>query len=148
MDAIAEQNREIFKSHGDLIEEKAIPLLAACDLLYAMYPTEKKYELFRRSSLPVKVSTYLQAQRPIFAHTPADSTLACVVDKYKVGSICEGGDEDGVATAIRTLLHNAVPRENYEQARSDLMGLTQVQQLGAALRGQDWHHFPESGCRD
>jgi hypothetical protein len=148
MDAIAAQNREIFASYGDLSEEKAVPPLAACDLLYAMYPAEKKYELFRRTSLPVKVSTYLQAQRPIFAHTPADSTLACVVAKYRVGVTCESGQVDGIATAIRTLLDQPVPGENYERARSDLMGLTQVQQLAAALRGEGWQHFPESDCRD
>jgi len=26
------------------------------------------------------------------------------------------------------------------------MGSTQVQQLGAALRGVDWEHFPEFDC--
>jgi len=28
------------------------------------------------------------------------------------------------------------------------MGSTQVQQLGAALCGEDWAHFPEFDCRD
>ncbi len=146
MDAIAAADREIFASHGDLSEENAIPLLASSDLLYAMYPAGKKYELFRRTSLPIKVSTYIQAQRPIFAHTPDDSTLACVVAKYKIGSICESVLEDDIAGDIRTLLDQAVPRENFERARSGLMGSAQLQQLAAALRGEDWQRFPESDC--
>jgi hypothetical protein len=146
MDAIAAQDREIFASHGDLSEENAIPLLAACDFLYAMYPAGGKYELFRRTSLPIKVSTYVQAQRPIFAHTPADSTLACVVTKYKLGAVCMAGIENDIAGDIRTLLQHPVPRENFARAASDLMGSAQVQQLGAALRGEDWRHFPESDC--
>jgi hypothetical protein len=148
MDAIAAVDREIFASHGDLSEENAIPILAACDLLYAMYPAENKYQLFRRTSLPIKVSTYVQAQRPIFAHTPHDSTLACVVAKYKIGAICESGFEDNIASDIRILLEQSVPPENFERARSDLMGPGQLQQLAAALRGEDWQHFPESDCRD
>ncbi len=49
---------------------------------------------------------------------------------------------------MRTRLDNPVPGDNYERARSDLIGLTQVQQLGAALRGENWQYFPESDCRD
>jgi hypothetical protein len=97
MDAIAAADPEIFASHGDLIEESAIPIFATCDLLYAMYLAGKKYELFRRTSLPIKVSTYAQAQRPIFAHTPRDSTLVCVVAKYKIGEVCESELEDEIA---------------------------------------------------
>jgi hypothetical protein len=142
-EAIAAQHREIFISHGDVSEQSAIPLLAACDFLYAMYPSGKKYQLFRRTSLPVKVSTYVQAQRPIFAHTPTDSTLACVLAKYKIGRICASELEHDIARDIRFLLEHPVPRENFEQARSELMGSAQVQQLRAALSGQDWQKFPE-----
>ncbi len=148
IDAIAAEGREIFESQGDLGEENAIPLLATCDLLYAMYPAGKKYELFRRTSLPMKVSTYVPAQRPIFAHTPRDSTLACVVAKYKIGGICESEFEDDIVSYIRMLLEQPVPRENFEQARNELMGPAQVQQLAAALRGEDWQGFPESDCGD
>jgi hypothetical protein len=148
MDAIAVADREIFRSHSDLSEEDAIPILAACDLLYAMYPAEKKYELFRRTSLPIKVSTYVQTRRPIFAHTPGDSTLACIVAKYKIGEVCEGQREDEIARDIRTLLDHSVPHENFERARRELMGSAQVQQLAAALRGEDWQDFPESDCND
>jgi hypothetical protein len=144
LDAIAAQDQESFTSHGDLSEADAIPLLAACHLLYAMYPADKKYELFRRTSLPIKVSSYLQAQRPIFAHTPSDSTLACVVRKYQVGKIHASNLEDQIAADLRSLLDKTVLPENFELARRELMGRSQVQQLRAALRGEDWQAFPES----
>jgi hypothetical protein len=146
IDAIAAQDPEIFQAYGDLAEEHAIPVLAECDFMYAMYPAGKRYALFRKTSLPIKVSTYLQAQRPIFAHTPADSSLACVVGKYGVGRVCESARVDGIVGQIRNLLGEPVPAEHYEIARGDLMGLAQVQQLGAALRGEDWERFPESDC--
>jgi len=148
MDAIAAAESEIFASHNDLTEENAIPILATCDLLYAMYPAGRKYELFRRTSLPIKVSTYVQAQRPIFAHTPRDSTLACVVAKYKIGEVCESELQDEIARDIPNVLDRSVPRHNFERARGELMGSDQVQQLAAALRMEDWQDFPESDCGD
>jgi hypothetical protein len=148
MDAIAAEESEIFASHNDLTAENAIPILATCDLLYAMYPAGKKYELFRGTSLPIKVSTYVQAQRPIFAHTPRDSTLACVVAKYGIGEVCESEREDEMARDIRNVLDGSVPHHNFERARGELMGPDQVQQLAAALRMEDWQDFPESDCGD
>jgi glycosyltransferase involved in cell wall biosynthesis len=146
MDALAAQDPETFQSYGDLSEEKAIPLLASCELLYAMYPSGKKYELFRRTSLPIKISTYVQAQRPIFAHTPGDSTLACIVNKFKLGCVCEKLDEQDIARDLDGLLEESIPLAKYEQARMELMGSSQVQQLGAALRRENWQNFPEFDC--
>ena len=148
LDSIAAQDPEIFESHGDLREEQAVPLLAGCDFLYAMYPAGKKYELFRRTSLPIKVSTYVQSQRPIFAHTPPDSTLACVVRKHQLGITCDRVGEHQLTHDILKLLASPVPAQNFESARADLMGLSQIQQLDAALRGESWEQFAESNCRD
>jgi len=148
MDTVAGRDPEIFQAHGDLAEQDAIPLLAGCDFLYAMYPAGNRYEPFRKTSLPIKLSTYLQAQRPIFAHTPPDSTLACVVNKYRVGRIC-GSDrpQQNIATEIRHLLVQSVSSENFEQVRKELMEPWQLQKLRAALQGESWQHFPEFDCR-
>ena len=148
MDKIAACNPEMFQAHGDLDEQNAIPLLAGCNFAYAMYPAGKRYELFRKTSLPIKLSTYLQAQRPIFAHTPLDSTLACVVNKYKVGRTCDcHRSEHEIASEIRNLLAQSMPSQNYEDARKELMESGQLQKLAAALRGENWQHFPEFDCR-
>jgi hypothetical protein len=148
MDTVAARDPEIFQAYGDLAEQDAIPLLAACDFLYAMYPAGNRDELFRKTSLPIKLSTYLQAQRPIFAHTPPDSTLACVVNKYRVGRTC-GSDhsQQNVAAEIRHLLAQPVSSENFEHVRSELMEPWQLRKLDAALRDENWQQFPEFDCR-
>ena len=143
IDSIAAKNPAIFEFHPDLTEEVAIPLLAQCDFLYAMYPPGKRFELFRKTSLPVKLSTYLQAQRPVFAHTPADSTLARVVGPCNVGQVCEFDEGNGISQKISELLNASIPRENFEVLRRQLMGFSQMQQLEAALRGENWQHFTE-----
>ena len=143
IDSIAAKDPAIFKFHPDLTEEAAMPLLAQCDFLYAMYPPGKRFELFRKTSLPVKLSTYVQAQRPVFAHTPADSTLARIVGPCNVGHVCESNQQSGISPKISELLGASIPRENFELLRQQLMGFSQLQQLQAALRGENWQHFPE-----
>jgi hypothetical protein len=141
---IANENSEIFESHGDLSEEAAVSLLATCDLHYAMYPAGSKYELFRRTSLPIKLSTYVQAQRPIFAHAPPDSGLARIVGPAGVGCVCSSEDERDIALKIRSVIHATIPHASFEALRRELMGPDQVRQLGAALRGKSWQEFPEN----
>jgi len=144
---LADENPEIFESHGDLSEDAAVPLLAACDLLYAMYPAGGKYELFRRTSLPIKLSTYVQAQRPIFTHSPPDSGLARIVNSAGVGCVCSSEEESEIALKISSIIRATIPGESFESLRQELMGPEQVRQLGAALRGEPWQEFPENNFR-
>lgn len=143
MEVFARENPGLFESYDDLAEEAALPLLAGCDLLYAMYPPGKKYQLFRRTSLPVKLSTYVQARRPIFAHSPMDSTLGRTVNSYGVGEVCEAQDENEIRHKIAKLLKAGVAPDRFEALRKELMGREQVDQLGAALRGRPWSDFKE-----
>lgn len=147
LDTFSERDPGIFEAHGDLEEETAIPLLASCDLLYAMYPSGKRFERFRRTSLPIKLSSYVQAQRPIFAHAPLDSTLARIVGPWRVGKVCNSDDQAAIKTQLDEALQTVVPRENFERLRNDLMGLDQVKQLAAALRGGDWSAYTEHDFR-
>jgi len=147
MDVFAHENPSLFESHGDLSEEAALPLLATCDFFYAMYPPGARYERFRRTSLPIKLSSYVQAQRPVFAHSPSDSTLARIVSSYAAGKACSSQDEGEIARQISELLTAPLVHENLEALRRDLMGIEQVHQLGAALRGEDWSRFGEHDFR-
>jgi hypothetical protein len=143
IDAIASANPGVFDDHPDLTEDAAIPVLASCDFLYAMYPPGQRFELFRKTSLPVKLSTYVQAQRPIFAHAPGDSTLARIVSPYNVGQVCDSIDQNEIEQKVSELLNTPPSRDNFESLRRQLMCFTQVEQLHAALRGENWQRFPE-----
>jgi hypothetical protein len=144
LNVLAKENPATFETHGDLNEQAALGLLAACDLLYAMYPPGNKYELFRRTSLPIKLSTYIQAQRPIFVHSPLDSGLARIVAPARVGGVCASLEEDEIAGRIHQTLASPIACESFEALRRELMGPDQVRQLGAALRGEPSEGFPEN----
>ena len=135
MDKVVSEGLAIFENHGELLEKDALPILAACDFVYAMYPDGMRFRGFRRTSLPIKLSTYIQAQRPIFAHTPGDSGLARLVAQFKVGKVCSSNQDMIIQQAIQELLHSQIKSDNFEALRSDLMGPGQIRELRSALLG-------------
>jgi len=137
MDKIAAENLAVFENHRELLEKDALPVLATCDFVYAMYPRGFRFQGFRRTSLPIKLSTYIQAQRPIFAHTPPDSGLAQLVQKYGVGAVCSSQSEEVIQEAIERMLRTEVTRDNFESLRSELMGPDQLLLLRNALTGKE-----------
>jgi glycosyltransferase involved in cell wall biosynthesis len=138
---------EVFAQKGDLDESAAIPLLTACDLLYAMYPPGRKYELFRKTSLPIKLSTYVQAQRPVFVHSPPDSGLARIVAAAGIGCVCSTLEEREIRGLVRKSLESSISRESFEHLRQELMGQEQIRQLRSALCGEDWQRASEGDFR-
>jgi hypothetical protein len=133
MNKIASENLATFENHGELLEQDALPVLAQCDFVYAMYPAGFRFQGFRRTSMPIKLSTYIQAQRPIFAHTPPDSGLAELVLKHGVGVVCSSDQEAVLGKAIQAIHDAKITRANFEAVRQDLMGPRQLEQLHAAL---------------
>jgi hypothetical protein len=134
MDKIHSANLVTIEDYGELLEQDALPVLATCDFVYAMYPKGFRFRGFRRTSLPIKLSTYIQAQRPIFAHTPGDSGLAELVEKYAVGKVCIRDRVTNIRECIEEILGMKIGHEHFEAIRKDLMGSSQIQQLHHALR--------------
>jgi hypothetical protein len=134
MDEVASENLATFENYGELLEQDALPVLASCDFVYAMYPHGYRFKGFRRTSLPIKLSTYIQAQRPIFAHTPADSGMAQLVSKHSVGTVCSSELEPDIQASLKVLMGMQINREKFEMVRKELMGSEQVQRLRAALQ--------------
>lgn len=134
IDQIAAENLASFENHGELLEKDALAVLATCDLVYAMYPPGFRYQGFRRTSLPIKLSTYIQAQRPIFAHTPPDSGLARLISKHKTGTVCPSNRTDEIEASLDELLTCKIDRNDFESLRQDLMGKNQLDQLREALQ--------------
>lgn len=63
---------------GHVDEEKAVDHLRQCFMLYVNYPFSLRYTVLRRTSFPTKLSTYVQAARPLLLHAPTDSSVACL----------------------------------------------------------------------
>jgi hypothetical protein len=67
------------ESTGHVSEAAAIPLLRDCFALYLNYPFGRRDAVLRRASFPTKLSSYVQAARPLLIHAPADSSTTPLV---------------------------------------------------------------------
>ncbi len=98
-------------------------LLGQCDFLYSMFPFDTRSEVFRRTSLPSKLATYLKAGRPIFAHTPADSTLATWIEDTALGNVCPSLDQAHIHTTLTQVMSRpATSPQHSEQVRDRQYG--------------------------
>ena len=60
---------------GHIDEPEAVRHLQSCFLLYLNYPFPSIHAVRRQTSFPTKLSTYVQAARPLLIHAPADSSV-------------------------------------------------------------------------
>jgi len=64
---------------GHVAEPEAVALLRDCFALYLNYPFGRRGAVLRQTSFPTKLSTYVQAARPLLLHVPADSSVMPLV---------------------------------------------------------------------
>jgi hypothetical protein len=140
MIGLAPKYRSVAAEFGDLValvddlpETLAVERLFACHFLYAMYPFDARSDVFRRTSLPTKITTYLKCQRPILAHAPVGSTLLDIVTRYGVGHSCTTSTTEAIAAAMRDLLDASVPADAYERARAGVYGVENADRLSGCL---------------
>jgi glycosyltransferase involved in cell wall biosynthesis len=131
---IIEEFPQLIQDIPQLTESKAIEQLSSCNFVYAMYPFSRSAKVFRQTSLATKITTYIQAQKPIFAHTPSDSTLATLVNNYQMGLICDRLNLSGLIEAIEQLCHQEVNPQSFESARAALFGYDNVTKLEKCLK--------------
>jgi hypothetical protein len=103
-------------------EDEVIPQLEACDILYAMYPLEKRLEVFAQTSLPTKLTSYLQAGRPILAHCRQNSTLAKYINATGLGVIWKSDNEKDGMAALEKISSISLTKEDLLNARERYFG--------------------------
>jgi hypothetical protein len=114
---------------GEMQEEAAVQQLAGCDFVYAAYPFSDSFRVFRQTSLPTKLSTYVRAQRLIFAHTPMDSTLANVVTQFQTGIVCPEAGIEAIARHVDMIQNLERRHEAFEIFRDADFGVHNASRL-------------------
>jgi len=113
---------DLIEDLGNMPESAAVDLLQDCDVVYAMYPFASNAKVFRQTSFPTKLSTYLQCGRPILAHTPEDSTLAQFVDEYKLGMVCRSLNVDAIVQDLDAACRLEIPSDRFATAAKVAFG--------------------------
>jgi hypothetical protein len=117
----------------DLPEAAAVERLRSAQVLYAMYPFDDRSDVFRRTSLPTKITTYLRSGRPILAHSPPHSTLVDIVERYGLGLTCSSTVPSAIASVLGRVLDLSPDSGCYERARDQVYGVGNVERLRTCL---------------
>jgi glycosyltransferase involved in cell wall biosynthesis len=94
----------LVEAAGDVPEDRAVRELQQCRFVYSMYPFEGRYRIFRRTSQPTKMSTYLMAGRPILAHCPPDSSIVAMMTQFRLGVCVASVEQSELAKGVRSVL--------------------------------------------
>lgn len=88
---------------GHLSEPEGVERLGRCFALYLNYPFGWRDAVLRRTSFPTKLSTYVQAARPLLVHAPADSSVAALRDWPDYAGFWQSIDPDDGAELLTRL---------------------------------------------
>ncbi len=111
------------ESTGHVSEADAVPILRDCFALYLNYPFGRRDAVLRRTSFPTKLSTYVQAARPLLIHAPADSSTTPLVgpDGYAAAwaDLDPMGGAEALVAAWGRAENHASRHEAAERVRRD-----------------------------
>jgi hypothetical protein len=112
----AAQFPEIVVDAGNAPEATVVEQLRQCRFLYSMYSFSESHRVFRETSQPTKMSTYLMAAKPILAHCPADSSMNYMLSRYRLGLSVASQETAPLADAIRQIMEQPVETDQVLQA--------------------------------
>lgn len=101
---------------GHLDEQAGIARLRESFLLYLSYPFRRRGQMLRTMSFPTKLSTYVQAARPILMHMPADSSVAFLARTAPYATLWQSRAPDEGAEIIAGLWREARMHETFHIA--------------------------------
>lgn len=103
-------------------EEEVIPRLSQCHFVYAMYPMEQSLRVFAKTSLPTKLTSYLQAGCPVFGHCPSDCTLAEYLTTTGLGVQWNSRDNVSGYEALKVISNLVLKPQQLLNAREQYFG--------------------------
>lgn len=102
---------------GHLPESEGIARLRGAFLLYLSYPFGRRGAILRRTSFPTKLSTYVQAARPLLLHTPSDSSITSLGSLSPYTSLWSSQSaEDGAELIMRRWSEPAMKESFHAEA--------------------------------
>ena len=122
MGDIPEELQGNIRLYPTLPEEEVLPQLSRCNFVYCMYPLSKALHTFASTSLPTKLTSYLQAGRPILGHGPANSTLAEFLTSTGLGTMWTSDNQQDGAGAMKQIIALKTTPAQWQAAREKYFG--------------------------
>lgn len=118
---------------GDVAEDEVVRRLANCSFVYSMYSFDSRHRIFRETSQPTKISTYLMAARPILVHSPQNSTTSQMMEKFRLGVPVNSLAQADLVTGIRRILAFDLELAEVQRATEHYCGKRNLSRLMECL---------------
>ncbi len=105
---------------GWLPEDEFTRQLARLDIGFLNWSFDPLQAETGRTSLPLKIHSYIQAQVPMVALGPADSTVIRFVQDYHCGAVCTSPDTVNLSLCVKNLLDNTAQIDEISLGVSEL----------------------------
>jgi hypothetical protein len=134
MAALQAKFPDVVENMGNVSEDEAIRRLQSAAFVYSMYSFNPRHRLFRETSQPTKMSTYLIAGRPILAHCPSGSSTIDMLTRFKIGVCVSTVERQGLIDGIRSILAFDLNREEVARAADYYCGSRNIDYLNSCLK--------------
>lgn len=128
-DDAADEVPGIVEGAGEVREAEAVERLQQCRFLYSMYSFSPRHRIFRETSQPTKISTYLMAAKPILAHCPAGSSTIAMLSKFKLGVCVTSLEAKELIDGVRGVLNFKLETAEVRRAIDHYCGRTNLDYL-------------------
>jgi hypothetical protein len=125
---------DVVENVGNVPEDEVIRRLQSVTFVYSMYSFNPRHRLFRETSQPTKMSTYLMAGRPILAHCPAGSSTIDMLTRFKIGVCVSTMERQGLIDGIRSILAFRLDREEVARAACYYCGSRNIDYLKSCFK--------------
>jgi hypothetical protein len=124
---------DIVENAGNVAEQEVVRRLQKCRFLYSMYSFNERHRVFRETSQPTKMSTYLMAARPILAHCPKGSSTQDMLSKFQLGLCVTSMDNAEIVRGIRGILSLRLELDEVGRAAEYYCGRRNLEYLESCL---------------
>lgn len=108
---------------GWLPEDEFLSQLNRIDLGFLNWSFDSAFEVTRRTSFPLKIHSYIQAQRPMLALSPPDSSTTRFVETFQCGVACSEQNVEQLASRLEEILCHT---QRYAEALSEVKRLKKI----------------------
>jgi hypothetical protein len=136
--ALQKEFPDLVENAGDMPEDKVVLRLQRTAFVYSMYSFHSRHRLFRATSQPTKISTYLMAGRPILAHCPTGSSTIEMLTKFKLGVCVSTMEKQGLIDGIRSILAFHLDPGEVASAADYYCGQNNIDYLKSCLKLAVW----------
>jgi hypothetical protein len=124
----------VVENAGNVPEDEVIRRLQSAAFVYSMYSFNPRHRLFRETSQPTKMSTYLMTGRPILAHCPGGSSTIDMLKRFKVGVCVSTMGQQDLIDGIRSILAFRLEREEIARAACYYCGSRNIDYLNTCFK--------------